>query len=103
MVNQRSPTPPFANGGAIPPAFMHCVYLLQSNKDKSYYIGYTSDLRLRYQDHQEGKVESTKNRRPLQLIYYEAYSSKDLAQKREENLKRFGSAYKALLKRLDLK
>jgi putative endonuclease len=81
---------------------MYYVYLLKSEKDHGYYIGYTSDLRLRYGQHQRGKVESTKHRRPLQLIYYESYLTKELAQKREEKLKKFGSAYKGLLKRLNL-
>jgi putative endonuclease len=82
---------------------MYYVYLLQSQKDKGYYIGYTSDLKLRFSQHLDGKVESTKHRRPLELIYYESYSSKELAEERERQLKRFGSAYNALLKRLKLK
>jgi len=45
-------------------------------------------------------VKSTKNRRPLDLIYYEAYSNKKLAQEREKKLKQFGSAYKELIKRI---
>ncbi len=43
------------------------------------------------------------NRRTLKLVYYEAYLSKELAQERERQLKRFGSAYTALLKRLNFK
>lgn len=102
MVNHRSPTPPFAKGGAIP-IIMFYVYLLQSEKDKGLYIGYTSDLKLRYGQHCGGEVDSTKNRRPLSLIYYESYNKKELAQNRERKLKQFGSAYNALLKRLNLR
>ncbi|MFW5884870.1 MAG: GIY-YIG nuclease family protein [Patescibacteria group bacterium] len=79
---------------------MYYVYLLESKKDSKYYIGYSSNLKLRYEEHQSGLVDSTKNRRPLELIYYESYNKKHLAIKREENLKKFGSAYYGLLKRL---
>jgi len=82
---------------------MYYVYLLQSKKDKGFYIGYTLDLKLRFLQHQNGLVKSTKHRRPLKLLYYEAYQTKKLAQEREEKLKQFGSAYTALLKRLKLK
>lgn len=82
---------------------MFYVYLLQSIKDDGFYIGYSSDLKLRFQDHNNGKVESTKHRRPFKLIYYEAYFKKELAEERERKLKQFGSAYNGLLKRLKLK
>lgn len=82
---------------------MYYVYLLQSKKDKGFYIGYSSNLKLRFQQHLNGEVKSTKNRRPLILKYYEAYQIKSLAEEREKQLKRFRSAYIALLKRLNLK
>jgi putative endonuclease len=82
---------------------MFYVYLLQSDEDNGFYIGYTSDLKLRFIQHKEGQVESTCHRRPLKLIYYESYKNKNQAEKREANLKQFGSAYTALLKRLNLK
>ncbi|HBK34820.1 hypothetical protein A2239_02280 [Candidatus Uhrbacteria bacterium RIFOXYA2_FULL_40_9] len=82
---------------------MYCVYLLKSIKDQGYYIGYTADLKHRVQDHQSGFVASTRNRTPLQLIYFEAYSCEMSARQREKQLKHFGSAYSALLKRLGLK
>lgn len=75
------------------------VYVLQSNKDGNLYIGFTPDLRSRFKKHQEGKVKSTKHRRPLELIYYEAYKDKDIAQKRERQLKT-GKSHTALRKRL---
>jgi len=82
---------------------MYYVYILQSLKDTRLYIGYTSDLKLRYKQHQNGEVESTKHRRPLRLMYYEAYKNKKLAEEREKKLKQFGVAYYELLKRLKLK
>jgi putative endonuclease len=104
MVVRRFPTPPLARGGAIPLLkIMYYVYLLRSAKDDGFYIGYSSDLRLRFQEHNNGEVKSTKYRRPLELIYYEAYFKKELAEERERKLKQFGSSYIALLKRLKLK
>lgn len=82
---------------------MFYVYLLKSDTDTGFYIGFSSDLRRRYQEHVMGKVDSTKHRRPLALIYYEAYSTQMAARDREEKLKQFGSAYVGLLKRLSLK
>ena len=51
------------------------------------YVGITKDLGLRLEKHRQGEVESTKNRRPLKLIGYEAYLTKDEAAKREKYLK----------------
>ena len=51
---------------------MFYVYVLLSEKDNKKYIWYTENLKLRFELHLKGKVESTKNRLPLKLIYYEA-------------------------------
>ncbi len=66
---------------------MFYVYILLSLKDKKFYIGFSSDLRRRMIEHDAGKVVSTKNRRPLRLIGYEAYKTKSEAQRREKFLK----------------
>ncbi len=79
---------------------MHYVYILKSERDDGYYIGSSRDLKRRKAEHDQGLVEATRHRRPLILIYYEAYSTKERAQERERKLKDFGSAYKGLLKRL---
>jgi len=105
MVVQGFPTPPLARGGAIPTfsAFMFYTYLLKSKKDNGFYVGCSSNLRLRFGQHSKGLVDSTKHRRPLELVYYEAYSTMELARERESKLKDFGSSYVALLKRLKLR
>jgi putative endonuclease len=78
---------------------MHYTYVLQSLEDKNYYVGYTKDLKLRFEQHSEGRVNSTKDRRPLKLIYYEACINKGDAIKREKYLKtHYGRMY--LKKRL---
>jgi putative endonuclease len=66
---------------------MFYIYILQSLKDRKLYVGYTSDLKKRFMEHKKGVVASTKNRRPLILIYYEAYRSEKDARIREKFLK----------------
>lgn len=66
---------------------VHYVYLLQSRRDQGLYIGYTRDLRRRFREHVNGKVASTQSRRPLRLIYYEAYLLEADAKGRERFLK----------------
>lgn len=75
---------------------MHYVYILKSLKDKRLYIGYTSNLKLRYKEHCDGLVKSTIKRRPLELIYYEAYKNEKDARNREEYLKGGGKAHNTL-------
>jgi len=79
---------------------MFFVYILQSRRDKSIYIGYTDDLRKRLKEHNLGLVYSTKSKIPYSLIYYEAYASKQDASKREHNLKLRGRALKQLKDRI---
>ena len=67
----------------------HYIYILKSKKDNNFYVGYTKDLNLRFKQHQEGKVKSTKNRRPLNLIYYECCLNQQDATKREKYLKTY--------------
>lgn len=63
------------------------VYILFSKKDGRLYIGSTTDLARRFSDHNNGRVISTKDRRPFELIYYEAYLTEDEAGRREKFLK----------------
>ncbi len=68
---------------------MYYVYVLKSVKYNRIYIGFTKDLKLRFEQHKNGKVESTKDRRPLELVYYEACKSEKDAFHREKYLKRY--------------
>lgn len=63
------------------------VYILQSLKSKSFYIGYTADLKKRFKEHNEGKSLATKPFRPYKLIYCEAFLDRIDAKHREEYLK----------------
>ncbi len=66
---------------------MYYTYVLLSLKDNNFYVGYSKDVKLRFEQHQKGLVESTKNRRPFELIYYEACLSQEDALHREKYLK----------------
>ena len=66
---------------------MYYVYLLISEKDGNFYTGSTADLKRRLQEHNNGLVNSTKNRLPLKLIYYEACLNETDARNRERYLK----------------
>ena len=79
---------------------MYYVYLLRSKKDNKLYIGLTHNLIKRFTEHNQGLNKSTKYRRPLFLIYYEAYSSLKDAQIREKKLKKFKNSYAELKKRI---
>lgn len=66
---------------------MHYVYILRSEADGGYYYGSTSDLDRRIKEHNEGRVRSTKSRRPLILHYREEHSDKREALRRERYFK----------------
>ena len=63
------------------------IYVLRSKKDGKNYTGYTKNLKLRLQQHNSGKVESTKYRLPLALIYFEGCLNQQDATHREKYLK----------------
>ena len=54
---------------------MFYVYVLLSLKDHNFYIGYTTNVSQRFAEHKSGEVPSTKNRQPLQLIFFEGYTN----------------------------
>jgi putative endonuclease len=66
---------------------MYYLYVLQSESDKGLYIGFSTDLRRRFIQHQAGESRATAYRGPWRLIYYEAYSEEADARGREEFLK----------------
>jgi len=65
------------------------TYVLQSEFDLKLYTGYTKNLKQRFEQHNKGLVNSTKNRRPLKLIYFEACVCQEDALKREKYLKTY--------------
>lgn len=65
----------------------YCVYILQSQKDKRLYIGYTANLRKRFKEHNNEESLATKPFRPYKLVFYEAFINKVDAKHREKYLK----------------
>ena len=78
---------------------MFFVYVLHSKKDNNLYIGYSEDVHKRVTEHHAACVDATKHRRPLELIYYEAYIKQADALGREKFLKS-GSGHRYLKKQL---
>ena len=68
-------------------SMFYYTYILQSKKNKQFYTGFTSDLRKRFNDHNENKNTYTKGRGPFELIYYEACENQKDATQREKYLK----------------
>ncbi len=66
---------------------MHYVYVLRSLRDGNFYTGVTNDLKRRLGEHQAGKTRSLRARRPLQMVYKEAYRSRSEALARERFFK----------------
>ena len=59
------------------------MYVLEC-ADGSLYTGYTTDVEKRLKTHNAGKgAKYTKNRRPVVLKYYETFSTKQEAMRRE--------------------
>lgn len=80
---------------------MYYVYVLKSLKDEELYIGFSDNLKERFKSHTKGQVISTKDRRPLKLVYYESYSSEKDARMRELKLKQHKNSFKELKKRIN--
>ena len=72
---------------------MHYVYILKRYEDGEIYIGFTSELKRRFKEHNRG-------RRIWKLIYYEAYKARKDAIIREKRLKYFGRALGQLKRRI---
>jgi len=62
------------------------VYIIRC-KDNSFYTGITGNLGKRFQEHQQGKVPYTKNKRPLGIAYQEKFNTRKEAAGREKEIK----------------
>ena len=79
---------------------MYYVYILQSLKDGTTYLGSTKDPKNRLAMHNDGKVKSTKAKIPWRLVYYEAYLVEETARKREKSIKTHGNIKRQLMDRI---
>jgi len=66
---------------------MYHVYVLRSLKDGKLYTGVTAALDRRLREHRSGKTKSLRSRRPLVLVFTEAYPTKRAAMDRERYFK----------------
>lgn len=67
---------------------MNYTYILKCN-DGTLYTGWTNNLEKRIKDHNDGKgAKYTKPRRPVELVYYEQFETKEEAMRREYAIKR---------------
>jgi len=79
---------------------MHYVYLIQSEKTKKFYVGFTSNSKQRIEKHNAGKVKSKKAYIPYKLVYFEGFRSKKDALIREKKIKHHGQGIRRLKERL---
>lgn len=64
------------------------TYIVECS-DHTLYTGWTNNLEKRIRAHNEGKgAKYTKTRRPVRLVYFEAYSTKEEAMSREYHIKK---------------
>ncbi len=63
------------------------VYILRSQKDHKFYIGFTQNIEERLKRHNMGKVQSTKHRKPFEIAYSEKTASLSEALILEKKLK----------------
>ena len=66
---------------------MWFVYIIQSEFDGSFYVGYTSDLDKRLEAHNNGQSRYTRKKMPWKLVYNESFDTKTEALKRERKIK----------------
>jgi len=66
---------------------MYYTYILQSEKDGTFYIGFTNRLQKRIKQHNSGKSKYTSKHLPYKLIYYESFETKFEAIQREKFFK----------------
>ena len=64
------------------------LYILQSEKDGSFYVGTTNNLDNRIKRNNEGRAKYTKAKRPWELVYVEEHLDRSSAMKREYAIKR---------------
>lgn len=78
---------------------MFIVYIIKSESNGKYYVGFTSDINKRLRHHNNGANRSTRKQGPWKLIHSEVYENKIEAWKRERQIKSYkgGEAFKKLI------
>ena len=66
----------------------HFVYIIKSQKDGTYYVGSTQNLKERIERHNQGRSKYTKVKRPWNLLYFEKHPDRSSATRRESQIKK---------------
>ena len=74
--------------------------MLYSAEYDEFYLGSTTDLKRRYEQHKKGENKSTRKASDWKVVYYEVYQAHATARRREASLKRSGKAYVSLKQRI---
>lgn len=77
----------FKFDAALQGSAMICTYILKCY-DETYYVGSTNDMERRLEQHQTGQSKSTKNRRPIKLVFTKEFSALKEARSYEHFIKR---------------
>jgi putative endonuclease len=82
---------------------MYFVYIIQSDLDHSFYIGFSENVENRLREHNLGSTNYTATKRPWKLVYFERFNNKSDALKREIFLKkqRNKKFYQKLIETMD--
>ena len=76
---------------------MNYTYIVRC-KDETLYCGWTNNLEKRIASHNQGTgAKYTRNRRPVELVYYEAFDTKEAAMRREYEIKQMSRNQKIAL------
>lgn len=65
----------------------YTVYILESERNGTYYVGSTADLNERLRRHNQGRSKYTKTATPWHVVYTESYETRSQAGKRERQIK----------------
>ena len=76
---------------------MNYTYIVRC-KDDTLYCGWTNNLEKRITSHNQGTgAKYTRNRRPVELVYYETFDTKEAAMRREYEIKQMSRNQKIAL------
>ncbi|MDZ4822593.1 MAG: GIY-YIG nuclease family protein [Flavobacteriales bacterium] len=71
---------------------MFITYIIQSEKDRSYYVGHSANLNDRLKRHNEGRSLSTKSKRPFIVVFTKEFATRQEAVAFELQLKSYKSS-----------
>ncbi len=88
MKSRKAPERGLSHFITIGRIVMYYVYILESIATGRFYVGSTQNIKNRLRKHNAGHSRATKGYRPWRLVYYEEYSTRGDALRREYDIKR---------------